>query len=173
MTPAVRTELLVFRFDAAEGRFEGQLGGALERAESGGALRIVRLLFIGREAGSGELAVTDLRGGTGGLVARLLSFRLDHANRERTTAKALAPGSSGVPAEILEELGTRIGPGEAIAAVLVEHVWAAALADAVARTGGREIADEMVTTGDAADFGRRVLELSASRSGGSAAAADC
>jgi hypothetical protein len=175
MTTRALTQLLVFGFDSAEGQFEGRLGGALERAESGGALRINRALFVGRDASTGEFAVIDLHGGAGGLVAPLLSFRLDPARRREATARALETNEAGVPTEILEELGAVLAPGEAIVAVLVEHVWATALADAVARSGGRALADELVTNCDAADFGRQVLAVSARRGRGPGAPAgqDC
>jgi hypothetical protein len=174
MTPAAK-ELLVFGFSSAEDGFEGRLAGALERAESGGALRIVRALFVGRDAASGELAVSDLQGGAGGLVASLLSFRLDRARRRRATEQALQPQGPGVPAEALAELGDMLEPGEAIVAVLVEHAWASVLAEAVARSDGRSLADQFVPSGDVGDFGRRVLEISARWDRGPAARAgrDC
>ena len=61
--------------------FEGRLVGALERLESGGALRILDVLFVRRDAESGDLDAIDLHGdGAGGVVAPLLSFRLDEAS---------------------------------------------------------------------------------------------
>jgi hypothetical protein len=161
MTPGAPRQLLVFGFSSAEGHFEGRLGGALQRAESGGALRIGRALFVGREVSSGELAVADLHAGAGGLVASLLSFRLDPARRQRATAEALDGPASGVPPDLLRELGDVLEPGEAIIAVLVEHVWASVLADAVARSNGRALADELVPAGDVADFGHHVQAISA------------
>jgi hypothetical protein len=161
MTRPAPTQLLVFGFGSPEGRFEGRLGGALERAESGGALRIVRALFVGRDARTGELAATDLRGGTAGLVEPLLSFRLDPARRRKATAQALQPHETGVPPEVVEELGAMLEPGDAIVAVLIEHRWAAVLVDAAAQSGGRALADELVPAGDAAEFGRQVLAASA------------
>jgi hypothetical protein len=142
------TQLLVFGFPSAEGRFEGRIGGALERAESGGALRILRAIFVGRDGATGELAATDLKGSSGGLVAPLLSFRLDPKRR------------GDVSSEFLAELGALIEPGEAMVAVLVEHSWAAALADAVAWSGGKELADEPIPAADADAFGRKVLAVS-------------
>jgi hypothetical protein len=156
-------QLLVFAFSSSGGGFEGRVGGALERAESGGALRIVRALFVGRDAGSGELAATDLRGGPGGIIAPLLNFRLDPNARAKATARALAEREGEVPGEILSELGAHLEPGEAIVALLVEHVWAAALAEAVARSGGHTLADETTGAGESADLGRRVLAISSRR----------
>lgn len=128
-------QLLVYSFDA-DARFEGRLVGALERMESGGALRIVETWFVGRDH-SGELAAVDLRSrGAGSLVAPLLDFRLDAAARRKATAK--------VDPEVLKR-GEALAPGEAIAAVIVEHVWAHALEDAVAQSGGTLVSNEIVT----------------------------
>ena len=68
--------------------FEGQLVGALERIESGGALRILDVLFVQSDTETGELDAVGLRGGrAGGIVAQLLGFRMDPAERRRATER--------------------------------------------------------------------------------------
>jgi hypothetical protein len=131
-------QLLVYRFGAQAG-FEGHLVGALERIESGGTLRVLDVLFVGREA-TGELSAIDLHGsGTGGMVTSLVGFRLDMAERRRSTRKALV-----AHADVVEALGGTLAPGDALAAVLVGHEWARTLADAVERTGGTEVGNAFV-----------------------------
>jgi hypothetical protein len=156
---AAPAQLLVFGFGAGEWQFEGRLAGALERAESGGALRILRALFVGREAAGGELAVIDLRGGAAGLVAPLLDFRLDPARRRKATEEALAAHPTGGPREALEELGALLEPGTAVVAILIEHTWLGVLSDAVGRSGGTTLADEAASGDATADFARRVVEV--------------
>ena len=135
-----RRQLLLYRFDERR-QFEGQLLGALERLEAGGALRVVDTLFVGRDAATGELAAVELRRvGAGGIVAPLVSFRLDAAERRRATERALA----GDAADLIRALGDALEPGEGVAAVLVSHVWAATLDDAVARMGGTPQANDFV-----------------------------
>ena len=132
-------QLLVYAFEPGA-PFEGRLVGALERLEAGGALRVLEALFIRREPDGGELTAIDVRGRGGGLTAPLLSFRLDPAARRRATEKTLGADTGGT----LRELGDSLEPGAALAAVLVEHTWARALAAAVAASHGRELASEMV-----------------------------
>lgn len=152
------TQLLVFGFEPGA-NFEGQLVGALERVEAGGSLRILDALFVGREADTGELIAVDLHGhGAGGMVASLVGFRLDPAERRRTTERALSAQGSGVPGETLRELGEALEPGAAVAAVLVEHAWARALQEAVSRTGGRPLTSEFV---DATGLGELAERLRA------------
>jgi hypothetical protein len=135
-------QLLVFGF-SADAAFEGQLVGALERLESGGALRILDTLFVAADETTGELLAISLQGGTGGLVAKLLDFRLDPAARRRAAERALDDANGGL-AKVLRALGGSLEPGAAMAAVLVEHVWSRALDDAVSRMNGRTLASEFV-----------------------------
>jgi hypothetical protein len=134
-------QLLVYRF-AAEG-FEGRLVSALERVESGGALRILDVLFVGSDPETGELFAIDLHGSSaGGLVAPLIGFRLDVSERRRTTRRALARSDGA--AELIRELGETLARGDALAAVLVAHEWSRVLEDAVGRTGGSAVASTFV-----------------------------
>ena len=138
-------QLLVFGFDA-NAAFEGQLVGALERMESGGALRILDVLFVAADEATGELIAIDLQGGTGGLTAKLLDFRLDPAGRRRK-------GTS----ELARDLGAALQPGTALAAVLVEHIWSRALDDAVSRVGGRSLASDFVDASRLSELGADLL----------------
>ena len=133
------SQLLAFGFGAGAA-FEGQLVGALERLESGGALRILDVLFVA----TGELFAIDLHGGSGGLIAKLVDFRLDGAARRRAAERALDDNANGGTGELLRGLGKSLVPGSALAVVLVEHVWARAVEDAVSRVGGRALASEFV-----------------------------
>ena len=144
-------QLLLYRFDA-DARFEGRLVGALERMEAGGALRILEALLVARDAESGELAAVDVRSrGAGSLVSPLTSFRLDEHERRRTTERVLATAG-----EALHPLAEALAPGAAVAAVLVEHRWAAALEDAVAQSGGTPVSSGFV---DAASLSELTPQL--------------
>jgi hypothetical protein len=57
----VSTQLLAYRF-GPDAHFEGQLVGALERLESGGALQVRDVLFVQRDAETGELGAVNMRG---------------------------------------------------------------------------------------------------------------
>jgi hypothetical protein len=147
-------QLLLYAFDE-HARFEGRLVGALERLESGGQLRIVEALFLSRDADTEELVAVDLHSrGQGSMVAPLLDFRLDPGKRRRVTQKTMASEAEG---GALRELGAALAPGTALAAVLVEHAWAAALEDAVAETGGSPVASEFVGAGSLSELAPAML----------------
>jgi hypothetical protein len=65
---------------------------------------------------------------------------LDASKRRRATERALG-GDRGAA---VCSLSTELDRGESMAVVLLEHVWANALEDAVARTGGRPVTSELV-----------------------------
>jgi hypothetical protein len=155
------TQFLLYGF-GSDADFEGQLVGALERVESGGALRILDVLFVRRDAESGDIVAVDLQGKGAG-VGPLLGFRLDEAERRRVTERALATGAA---AELLSELGTALKPGAALAAVLVEHVWRGALDDAAARMGGTLLATDFVDATALADLGAELLSAAGRLGGG-------
>ena len=121
--------------------FEGQMVGAVERIESGGALRVLQVIFVRRDPETGEVSAFARRGGAaGGLVGPALDFRLAAAGRRRATTRAL----SGVAGDGVRELSETLEPGGAVAAVFVEHCWLADLADATQRTGGTPASADFV-----------------------------
>jgi len=134
------TQLLVYGFGPGA-NFEGRLVGALERIESGSALRVRDALFVGADPQTGELVAVHRRGDAA--IIGLLGFRLDERERRRSTERALASPLGG----LVKTLGDALPPGCALAALLVEHAWAAALEDAVTRSGGSGLHDARVDAG--------------------------
>jgi hypothetical protein len=151
-------QLLVYAFPPGA-PFEGQLAGALERLEAGGALRVLEALFVRRDAGGGgEITAFDVRGRAGGgLTAPLLSFRLDPGGQRAATERAMA-GRTGVDPETLRELSGALEPGASMAAILVEHVWLRALHDAVSRTSGHQLASQWVDARAFAEISDRLVD---------------
>jgi len=163
--PLPSAQLLLYRFDP-DAKFEGQLVGALERIESGGALRILDVLFVNKDGETGELSAVGLRSdGAGGIVAPLLGFRLDSAERHRATERALSGRATGVPGEVVRALGETLEAGAALAAVLVQHAWADALEDAVWRTSGTPVASKFVDAASLAEVTPDLLAALGGRGG--------
>jgi hypothetical protein len=128
--------------------------GALERIESGGAMRVLDALFVAREPETGELTAVSLgTDGSGGIIGQLLSFRLDQRERQAATDRAL----QGANGEMVQAIAERLAPGNAVAAVLVQHVWADTLEDAVARIGGTGVASEFVHANQVSELADRLV----------------
>jgi hypothetical protein len=154
-------QLLAYRFDAGAA-FEGRLVGALERIESGGTLRVREVLFVGRDPDSGELVAFAEKGRQqGGLVASLLGFRLDAAQRGPATQRALRAYDRGDEQHPLRSLGDTLAPGAAVVAVLVEHTWVDAIGDAVERTGGAPLVNVFGAGTDLAEHCSALLAAAA------------
>jgi hypothetical protein len=137
-------QLLLYGFGPGAD-FGGQLAGALERLESGGALKILDALFVHRHPDSDELDAVSLKGdGAGGIALPMIEFRLDEGARRRLTEKALRGRPGGIPPELIKELGASLEPDAAVAAVLIDHVWRRTLEDAVTRVGGTAQVSEFV-----------------------------
>lgn len=159
--PSAHAQLLVYRFPPGAD-FEGRLVGAMERTESGGALKILEALFVASDPETREPVVIELKGeGAAGIVAPLVSFRFDAAERGRATKRAMDPNRGGLAPDTLRELASALEPGAAIVAVLVEHAWARALEDAVSRTGGTALAREFVDPERLAELGPDLLAAAA------------
>jgi hypothetical protein len=138
--PTAPVQLLTFAF-GPDAVFEGQMLGAVERLESGGALRVLEVIFVRRDADDGTLSAFAHRGGTGGGIAGpALEFRLDEDERRRSTERAL----TGVAGEGVRELGDQLAPGGAVAAIFVQHRWLSDLAEATERTGGVAVSSDFV-----------------------------
>jgi hypothetical protein len=145
-----RMQLLMYRFPA-EADFQGRLVGALERMESGGAIRILEVLFVGKLSETDELtALKEVSRGAGSLIAPLLDFRLDLGRQRRATEAVL--GTEGL-GDVVRDLGATLAPGEKIVAVLAEHSWAQALTDAVSSTGGSPVMEDFVEGGSLVELG--------------------
>jgi hypothetical protein len=153
MSPNV--QLLAYRFGAGT-TFDGQVVGALERLEVGGAVRVLDVLVVGRDDASGELFGIATHGApTGGSLARLLTFRLDAAERSRATR--------GVPADLLAALGDHLAAGEVIMAILVGQEWARTLESSVARLGGTALPSTLVAQASFDGLAHRLLGLVSGR----------
>ena len=132
-------QLLAYSFPP-DADYGGQLLGALQRIESGGSMRILEALFVGRDAPSGELVAVSLRSDSpAGMIGQLIGFRLEESARREQTESALA----GPAGELVRALAPQLEPGHAVAGVVVEHAWAGVLADTVARVGGKQLTSEL------------------------------
>lgn len=141
-------QLLTLHF-GPEAAFEGQLLGALQRAESGGTLRILDVLFIQNDRETGELVAANVRSeGIGRIVSLLLDFRLDPSQRRRLTEEALAGRPGGISGDAVRAIGGALAPGASVAAILIDHAWLKPMEDAASRAGGTLSASRFLDVDD-------------------------
>lgn len=122
-------DYLVVEFPSGQANFTGEIAQELVRLVDAGAIRLIDVVILTKDA-EGEIDAIEIEdlGELGPLV-----------ELESELAELLA-------AEHLVNLAVAMEPG-AVAGVLVyENLWAASFASAVRRAGGRLIADGRIPT---------------------------
>jgi DNA-binding NarL/FixJ family response regulator len=131
---------------------ESRLLAEVDRIEGRGVLRVLDMVFLakgqegtveGLEVGDGE----DF----GSLLAGISPFGTEDGGR-LAAGDAAAGGSAGSGVAAVQALADSLEPGSAVALLLVEHLWAGPLADAVSAAGGALISDDFL----AGDLSRAV-----------------
>ncbi len=142
-------QLVVVGFETTE-RFRGDIARELLDLRGRGMIRVLDARLF-RRAADGDLTEFDI----GPLlaerpeerpnpIARLLGVNGGGGNGGIAPPEAFAR-TAGFALEDLRRLTDEIGPGDYGAAVLVEHVWAARVRDAVRATGGRLLGQGFLT----------------------------
>jgi Family of unknown function (DUF6325) len=119
--------------------FEGRIADELARLESSGIIRVPDLLFVTRDTDSDELVVVEHQEESMGAVAgALLGIQLDDAGGDSGHA-------FGVSADEIEEMGAALPHGGSVGLLLIEHVWARGLKNAIRDAGGIPFGNELLT----------------------------
>jgi hypothetical protein len=118
--------------------FEGRIADELARLASDRTIRILDLLFIGRDPDSDEFVVLEHQEESmGSIVGALLGVRLE-GQEEQEHSFGFTPGE-------IEEMAAGLEPGGSAGLLLVEHVWARDLKRAVRDAGGRMLGESFLT----------------------------
>jgi uncharacterized membrane protein len=129
-------EILVVGFP--ENQFSGEIAPALEELVEAGTIRVIDLVFVGKNA-DGEVIGVEL------------------SDLDEATSAAFRPHveepSGMLSDEDIADLGADLEPNSSAAILLFEHVWATRFRDAVLGSGGelvasiripKEVVDEVV-----------------------------
>jgi hypothetical protein len=118
--------------------FEGRIADELARLESDRTIRVLDLLFIGRDTDSNEIVVLEHQEESmGAIVGALLGLQLD-GEQEQEHSFGFSEGE-------IEQMGAGLEPGGAAGLMLIEHVWARDLKRAVRDAGGRMLSQDFLT----------------------------
>ena len=138
MTAPLQLIALTFRLEADA---ESRLLAEVDRIRGRGVLRVLDMVVVakGRDGTVEALAVGDDED-FGSLLAGIAPFGEQNAGRQ-----AAGDGAAGEPAGSgADALVNSVEPGNAVAFLLVEHLWASPLVDAVAAVGGALISDDFL-----------------------------
>ena len=145
MTAPLQLIALTFRLGADA---ESRLLAEVDRIEGRGALRVLDVLLLakGQDGTVEGLEVGDNED-FGSLLASIAPSGSQHEGRSAAgNGVASEPAGSGMAG--VQALANSVEPGTAVAFLLVEHLWAGPLVDAVSAAGGALVSDDFLA-GDA------------------------
>jgi uncharacterized membrane protein len=121
-----------------EAEFEGKIMDELARLETHETIRILDLLFVGKDAETGDLLALDYQGEElGAIVGALLGFEFeDDSERAAGSSRGIQGHAFGLSQREIQELAASLKPGSSAGFVLIEHVWARDLKGAIRDVGG-------------------------------------
>jgi uncharacterized membrane protein len=127
--------------------FEGRIMAEIERLEAHDTIRVLDLLFVARDAETGDLLALDYQGeDLGAIVGALLGFEFeDEAMRPSGSAEGTEGHAFGLSQEEIQDIAASLDPGSSAGFVLIEHVWARNLKEAFRDAGGFPLGEGLLT----------------------------
>jgi uncharacterized membrane protein len=152
-------QLLAIGFPA-DAEFEGRIMAEIERLEGHETIRVLDLLFVAKDAETGDLLALDYQGeDLGAIVGALLGFEFDGEQPDGTT-EGIQGHAFGLSQTQMQEMAASLHPGDSAGFLLVEHVWARDLKSAVRDAGGFPLGDGFLTPEALAAVGTELIAIS-------------
>jgi uncharacterized membrane protein len=144
-----------------DAKFEGRIMDELERLESHETIRILDLLFVGKDAETGDLLTLDYQGEElGAIVGALLGFEFEDDEMERGSTEITEGHSFGLSRSEIHDLAATLRPGSSAGFVLIEHVWARDLKSAIRDAGGFPLGEGFLTPDALAEVAIELVAIS-------------
>lgn len=140
-------QLLAIGF-VPEAKFEGKIMKELERLDRLKTIRILDLLFIKKDEKTNDLVALSYQGEElGAIVGALMGFEFEGEQKTKTkkSADKAAHNAFGLSTLQIAQIGESLKPGMAAGILLIEHVWAKQLKQAIRETGGIPYAEGFLT----------------------------
>ena len=129
-----------------EAKFEGKIMDELSRLERPETIRILDLLFVQKDAETGDLLALDYQGqDLGAIVGTLLGFDFEGDGERPIDSQEVEGQAFGLSRKEIEEVAALLDPGASAGFVLIEHVWARDLKRAIRETGGVPLGEGFLT----------------------------
>jgi uncharacterized membrane protein len=148
-------QLIAFGFEDFEPT--GKILPALNAAVASGAIRLIDLQFVGKDAG-GNITSMEMSGLSpseqiefGAVIGGLLGAGLGGEEGAEVGALegalAAAGHSYGLTAADVQDIADDLKPGDAAALLMIEHTWATDFRDSVLEAGGWVLGQGFLTPG--------------------------
>src|SRR3712207_5039723 len=107
---------------APEAKFEGKIMDELSRLERHETIRILDLLFVHKDAETGDLLALDYQGEElGAIVGTLLGFEFEDAPLD-DSSQGIQGHAFGLSQREIQQIAASLDPGSSAGFLLVEHV---------------------------------------------------
>ena len=151
-------QLLTIGFDQ-DARFEGRIMDELANLERHETIRILDLLFVGKDAETGDLLALDYQGEElGAIVGALLGF--DFEGEQPAEVSEIEGHAFGLSEGDIQEIAASLHPGSSAGFLLIEHVWARDLKRAIRDAGGFPLGEGFLTPETLAAVATELLAMS-------------
>ena len=162
MTEKIGPVQLVAIGFSPDAEFEGRIMEELERLESHQTIRILDLLFVGKDAETGDLLALDYQGEElGAIVGALLGFEFeDDGGRPDESLEGMQGHAFGLSQMEIQRIAASLSPGSSAGFLLIEHVWARDLKAAIRDAGGFPLGEGFLTPETLAEVASELLAMS-------------
>src|SRR5215211_1185189 len=145
-----------------DAQFEGRIMDELERLEGHETIRILDLLFVGKDAETRDLLALDYQGEElGAIVGALLGFEFeDDGELEDGSTEGTEGHAFGLSQSEIQGIAASLRPGSSAGFVLIEHVWARTLKGAIRDAGGFPLGEGFLTPETLAAVATELLAMS-------------
>jgi hypothetical protein len=151
-------QLLAVGFDP-DARFEGRIIDELESLERHETIRILDLLFVGKDAETGDLLALDYQGEElGAIVGALLGF--DFEGEQPSDLSEVEGHAFGLSQKEIQGVAASLHPGDSAGFLLIEHVWARDLKLAIRDAGGFPLGEGFLTPEALSEVATELLAMS-------------
>src|SRR5918998_154353 len=154
-------QLVVIGFPP-EVEFEARIMAELERLESHETIRILDLLFVRKDAETGDLLALDYQGeDLGAIVGALLGFDFeDDGGRPVESLEGMQGHAFGLSQTEIQRIAASLRPGNSAGFLLIEHVWARDLKSAIRDAGGFPLGEGFLTPEALAEVAIELVAMS-------------
>jgi len=151
-------QLLAIGFDP-DANFEGRIMDELESLERHETIRILDLLFVGKDAETGDLLALDYQGEElGAIVGALLGF--DFEGEEPSEVSEIEGHAFGLSQTEIQDIAASLKPGSSAGFLLIEHVWARELKRAIRVAGGFPLGEGFLTPESLVEVAAELIAMS-------------
>jgi uncharacterized membrane protein len=152
-------QLLAVGFDP-DARFEGRIMNELASLERHETIRILDLLFVGKDAETGDLLALDYQGEElGAIVGALLGFDFEGEQPSHEVSE-IEGHAFGLSQREIHGIAASLKPGSSAGFLLIEHVWARDLKRAIRDAGGFPLGEGFLTPETLAEVATELLAMS-------------